>query len=79
MSVSSRVPFGRAADAPLGAIGLILAAGRGVRLGESAPAEGKAFLPILGRPMLYWSLRAFEASYAITAVAPKGFGLEIAT
>ncbi len=69
MSVSSRVPFGRAADAPLGAIGLILAAGRGVRLGESAPAEGKAFLPILGRPMLYWSLRAFEASYAITAVA----------
>ncbi len=56
-------------------IGLILAAGRGERLGEGAPREGKAFTPILGEPMLRWSVRAFDACPeigAIVIVAPPG-------
>jgi len=60
---------------PRSAIGLILAAGRGERLGEGAPPEGKAFVPILGEPMLRWSVRAFDACDAIRAivlVAPPG-------
>lgn len=57
------------------AVALVLAAGRGARLGDRAPAPGKAFLPILERPMLFWSLRALDACDAIRAiviVAPPG-------
>ncbi len=60
---------------PRSTIGLILAAGRGARLGEGAPPEGKAFMPILGEPMLRWSVRAFDACPeigAIVIVAPPG-------
>lgn len=60
---------------PRPAIGLILAAGRGERLGEGAPPEGKAFASILGEPMLRWSVRAFDACGAIgtiVLVAPPG-------
>jgi 2-C-methyl-D-erythritol 4-phosphate cytidylyltransferase len=57
------------------AVALVLAAGRGVRLEGRAPPPGKAFLPILERPMLFWSLRALDACDAIRAiviVAPAG-------
>ena len=60
---------------PRSTIGLILAAGRGQRLGENAPPEGKAFTAILGAPMLRWSIRAFDACPevgAIVIVAPPG-------
>ena len=57
------------------AFGIILAAGRGRRLGEGAPPEGKAFTPILGESMLRWSVRALDACPevdAIVIVAPPG-------
>lgn len=60
---------------PRSAIALILAAGRGERLGKESPAEGKAFLPILGAPMLIWSARALDACDligALVVVAPSG-------
>ncbi len=60
---------------PRSPIGLILAAGRGERLGEGAPPEGKAFTPLLGEPMLRWSVRAFDACPeigVIVIVAPPG-------
>jgi 2-C-methyl-D-erythritol 4-phosphate cytidylyltransferase len=60
---------------PRSTFGLILAAGRGRRLGEGAPPEGKAFTPILGEPMLRWSVRAMDACPevgAIVIVAPPG-------
>ncbi len=38
---------------------VILAAGSGKRMGSDIP---KQFLPLCGRPVLYWTLRAFEQS-----------------
>jgi 2-C-methyl-D-erythritol 4-phosphate cytidylyltransferase len=49
-------------------VALLLAAGRGERLGGGAPAGGKAFLPIGGRPMIGWSLGALDACQAIRAI-----------
>jgi 2-C-methyl-D-erythritol 4-phosphate cytidylyltransferase len=60
---------------PSETIAVILAAGRGERLGEDGPPEGKAFLPILGEPMLRWSARALDACpeiASIVIVAPPG-------
>lgn len=51
---------------------VIPAAGAGERLGS---AEPKALVPVAGRPMLEWSLRAFAASPAVGAAivaAPPG-------
>ena len=47
------------------ATALIVAAGRGERLGASGP---KAFVPLAGIPMVGWSLRAFRASPQITTI-----------
>jgi 2-C-methyl-D-erythritol 4-phosphate cytidylyltransferase/2-C-methyl-D-erythritol 2,4-cyclodiphosphate synthase len=44
-------------------------------MGEGAPPEGKAFTPLLGEPMLRWSVRALDACPevdAIVIVAPPG-------
>ena len=42
----------------LSAVAILLAAGSGERLGSKLP---KAFVPVSGRPMLEWSLRAIAA------------------
>jgi len=47
------------------ATALIVAAGRGERLGASGP---KAFVPLAGIPMIGWSLRAFRASPQIDTI-----------
>jgi 2-C-methyl-D-erythritol 4-phosphate cytidylyltransferase/2-C-methyl-D-erythritol 2,4-cyclodiphosphate synthase len=44
---------------------IIVAAGRGRRFGAGA---NKVFLPALGRPLLWWTLRAFERCDAIDEV-----------
>ena len=60
------------------AVALVVAAGRGERLGSDGP---KAFVPLAGRPMLAWSVAALQAVPAVTrivvalpegAVAPAG-------
>jgi len=45
---------------------IIVAAGRGERMGAGAP---KAFLPVAGVPMLVRSARAFDAAESVTAMA----------
>ena len=47
------------------ATALIVAAGRGERLGASGP---KAFVPLAGIPMIGWSLKAFRASPRIESI-----------
>lgn len=54
------------------AVALLVAAGRGERLGADGP---KAFVVLAGRPMLEWSLDALRAVPAVTRVAaalPEG-------
>ena len=54
------------------AIALLLAAGRGERLGATAP---KAFVELAGRPLLQWSLDVLAASGAIDLIVlprPEG-------
>lgn len=47
------------------ATALIVAAGRGERLGSDGP---KAFVPLAGRPMIAWSIDAFNGVQAIDRV-----------
>ncbi|HEY2739020.1 MAG TPA: 2-C-methyl-D-erythritol 4-phosphate cytidylyltransferase [Thermoanaerobaculia bacterium] len=47
------------------AVALIVAAGRGERLGSGRP---KALVPLCGRPMLEWSVAALRAVAAITQI-----------
>jgi 2-C-methyl-D-erythritol 4-phosphate cytidylyltransferase len=47
------------------AVALLVAAGRGERLGASGP---KAFVVLAGRPLLEWSLAALRAAPAVSAV-----------
>jgi 2-C-methyl-D-erythritol 4-phosphate cytidylyltransferase len=47
------------------AVALIVAAGRGERLGSGRP---KALVPLCGRPMLQWSVAALQAVAAITQI-----------
>jgi 2-C-methyl-D-erythritol 4-phosphate cytidylyltransferase len=47
------------------AVVLIVAGGRGERLGSDVP---KALVNVGGRPMLYWSVRAAQAVSAITTI-----------
>jgi 2-C-methyl-D-erythritol 4-phosphate cytidylyltransferase len=47
------------------AVALIVAAGRGERLGSEVP---KALVNVAGRPMLYWSVRAVQAVSAIKTI-----------
>jgi 2-C-methyl-D-erythritol 4-phosphate cytidylyltransferase len=49
----------RGADAYRTAAGVVLAGGSGSRLGAAA---NKVYLPLAGRPVLAWSLRAFAAA-----------------
>ncbi|MGA2469792.1 MAG: 2-C-methyl-D-erythritol 4-phosphate cytidylyltransferase [Solirubrobacteraceae bacterium] len=54
------------------AVALVVAAGRGERLGSAGP---KAFVALGGRPMLDWSLAALHAVSAITQIVvalPEG-------
>ncbi len=51
-----------AGSSSLTAVALIVAAGRGERLGSSGP---KAFVALAGRPMLEWSVAALRAAPAI--------------
>jgi len=44
---------------------LIVAAGTGERFGSRLP---KQYMPLLGRPMLRWSIDAFKAHHAVTSV-----------
>lgn len=56
-----------------GAFAVLVAAGRGERLGAARP---KAFVDLLGEPLLLWAARAFEAAPSVTAlvaVAPDGW------
>jgi 2-C-methyl-D-erythritol 4-phosphate cytidylyltransferase len=56
------------------AVALLVAAGRGERLGASGP---KAFVILAGRPMLEWSLDALRAAPSVTSVVvavPPGMG-----
>jgi 2-C-methyl-D-erythritol 4-phosphate cytidylyltransferase len=60
------------------AVALLVAAGRGERLGASGP---KAFVFLAGRPMLEWSLDALRAAPSVTSVVvavPVGMGDELA-
>jgi 2-C-methyl-D-erythritol 4-phosphate cytidylyltransferase len=53
-------------------VALILAAGKGVRLGKG---KEKAFLPLLGKPLLAWTLSAFTSFpsiHEIIVVVPPG-------
>jgi 2-C-methyl-D-erythritol 4-phosphate cytidylyltransferase len=47
------------------AVALIVAAGRGERLGSGRP---KALVPLCGRPMLQWSVAALRAVPAVTQI-----------
>jgi 2-C-methyl-D-erythritol 4-phosphate cytidylyltransferase len=47
------------------AVALLVAAGRGERLGASGP---KAFVILAGRPMLEWSLDALRAAPSVTSI-----------
>lgn len=47
------------------AVALIVAAGRGERLGSGRP---KALVPLCGRPMLQWSVAALQAVAAVTEI-----------
>jgi 2-C-methyl-D-erythritol 4-phosphate cytidylyltransferase len=47
------------------AVALIVAAGRGERLGTGRP---KALVPLCGRPMLEWSVRALRAVPAVSEI-----------
>jgi len=47
---------------PGGAVALVVAAGRGERLGSQGP---KALVPVAGRPMLEWSIEALRAAPGI--------------
>jgi 2-C-methyl-D-erythritol 4-phosphate cytidylyltransferase len=47
------------------AVALIVAAGRGERLGAGRP---KALVPLCGRPMLQWSVEAVQAVPAVTQI-----------
>ncbi|HEY2317046.1 MAG TPA: 2-C-methyl-D-erythritol 4-phosphate cytidylyltransferase [Solirubrobacteraceae bacterium] len=47
------------------AVALIVAAGRGERLGSGRP---KALVPLCGRPMLEWSIAALRAVPAVTQI-----------
>jgi 2-C-methyl-D-erythritol 4-phosphate cytidylyltransferase len=47
------------------ACAVVVAAGRGARFGAARP---KQFLPLKGRPLLYWPLRAFERTPAVKAI-----------
>jgi len=52
------------------AVALIVAAGRGERLGASGP---KAFIPLAGKPMIQWSVEAFRSAgveHVVVAVPP---------
>jgi 2-C-methyl-D-erythritol 4-phosphate cytidylyltransferase len=56
---------------------VIAAAGSGERLGAGGP---KAFVPVAGRPMIDWSLRAFRGCDSVQAVvvaAPPGHECEL--
>lgn len=60
------------------AAALLLAAGRGERLGSGGP---KALVPLGGQPMLEWSLRALRASAQIDRIVvalPQGVALPAA-
>ena len=46
---------------------LVLAAGRGERLGQSVP---KAFVPLAGRPLLWHALAGMAAAPVIACVVP---------
>lgn len=63
----------RGAGGPVSqAVALVVAAGRGERLGSSGP---KAFVVLAGRPMLEWSLDALRAVAGIDAIVvalPEG-------
>ena len=55
------------------AVALIVAAGRGERLGSDGP---KAFVPLAGRPMLDWSVDALQQVSAVRQIIvalPEGF------
>lgn len=56
---------------------MIAAAGSGERLGAGGP---KAFVPLAGRPMIDWSLRAFrdcDCVRAVVVAAPPGHECEL--
>ena len=61
------------------AVALIVAAGRGTRLGSSGP---KALVAVAGRPMLDWSLdalRAVEEIDQIVVALPEGLAAPVGT
>jgi 2-C-methyl-D-erythritol 4-phosphate cytidylyltransferase len=61
------------------AVALLVAAGRGTRLGSSGP---KALVAVAGRPMLEWSLdalRAVEEIEAIVVALPEGLATPAGT
>jgi 2-C-methyl-D-erythritol 4-phosphate cytidylyltransferase len=51
----------------VGAVALLLAAGRGERLGHALP---KAFVPLAGRPLLVWAFEALAAVPEVEGVIP---------
>jgi 2-C-methyl-D-erythritol 4-phosphate cytidylyltransferase len=57
---------------------LLVAAGKGERLGSSGP---KAFVPLAGRPMLEWSIAALRAAGItdIVVALPEGFAAPAGT
>jgi 2-C-methyl-D-erythritol 4-phosphate cytidylyltransferase / 2-C-methyl-D-erythritol 2,4-cyclodiphosphate synthase len=55
---------------------VVVAGGTGVRLGQDRP---KAFVPLAGKPILTWSIRALALHPAVTdllAVVPRGWAAE---
>jgi 2-C-methyl-D-erythritol 4-phosphate cytidylyltransferase len=64
--MNGRVESGRANTAPREVCwAILLAAGSGARLGAGEP---KAFVPLAGRPLLYWSLRVFAHHADVTDI-----------
>lgn len=62
---SSKYPHDYLPEEPPVALALVLAAGRGERLGSDGP---KAFVVVGGRPMLQWSIEALRAVPAVKQI-----------
>jgi choline kinase len=57
--------------------GIILAAGRGSRLGGLTDARPKCLVPLAGRPLLHWQLEAFRAVGVADVTVVRGYRKEL--
>jgi len=57
--------------------GVILAAGRGSRLGGLTDARPKCLVPLAGRPLLHWQLDGFRAAGVTDVTVVRGYRKEM--